>query len=672
MNSNFCTATYQDYKICEQLEKITHQQSSLLQSINKIRLSLDFSTILEVATQEVRKLFNAESVIICRVESSNNFLHQCGILAEDSLAKFESLVSHLNLNLTQIEPYVSQSNPLEEESVLAENSQIYVCRENCENLNDKNHLQANYQAKAGLIVSLIQNNSTWGFLCVYQYSQTRNWLKDEIENISYIASHLNTAIAQAEAFQTVQNQLAHLERIIATQSNQIVQDEARFLKLSETEAKLQEKEQFLRSIYDGVEHLIFVTDILENGEYRLAGWNLPVEHAVGLSGTQVAGKTLEEVFDSEQAKSIKQDYQQCLDADNSVVYEECRILKGEETWWLTTLNPLRNIQGRIYRLVGTTFNISDRKQAEKELRDSENQIRQQAQQLEEALRELQWTQTQMIQNEKMSSLGQMVAGVAHEINNPVNFIYGNIIYINESMQDLLELVDLYQKYYPEPILEIIAKTEDIDLEFFQEDLSKTINSMMLGTKRIKEIVKSLRTFSRLDEAECKTADVHEGIDSTLMILQNRLKASAECPEIQVLKNYGDLPLIECYAGQLNQVFMNIITNSIDALEEQNVKRAFKDIRQNPNIISIVTEMLERENVVQIKIFDNGTGIPKNIQNRIFDPFFTTKAVGKGTGLGMSISYKIITETHKGSLRCVSSPGEGTEFIIKIPVTQGIT
>lgn len=286
--------------------------------------------------------------------------------------------------------------------------------------------------------------------------------------------------------------------------------------------------------------------------------------------------------------------------------------------------------------------------------------------LKQLLEELHRTQTQMVQSEKMSSLGQLVAGVAHEINNPVNFIHGNLEHLNTYTQDLIRLVQAYEKVIPDPPAALQETLEEIDLAFLAEDLQKILKSMRIGTGRIREIVLSLRNFSRLNEAEFKPADIHEGIDNTLLILQHRLKSKAERPEIQVIKEYGDLPMVECYPGQLNQVFMNLITNSIDALEEANQTRSFQEISEHPNVIQIKTQLSDPD-WATILISDNGTGIPESVRSRLFDPFFTTKPVGKGTGLGLSISYQIVVDKHKGEMYCESTPGQGTTFVIRIPV-----
>jgi GAF domain-containing protein len=300
-----------------------------------------------------------------------------------------------------------------------------------------------------------------------------------------------------------------------------------------------------------------------------------------------------------------------------------------------------------------------------------DQRRQQATQLTEMLENLQRTQSQLIQTEKMSGLGQLVAGVAHEINNPVNFINGNLLHARQYAVELLSLIKLYQQHYPDPPPEVRDRQETIDLDFIAEDLPKIMSSMQLGADRIRQIVLSLRNFSRTDQAEVKPVDIHEGIDSTLLILGHRLRAGIDSPAIEVVKEYGQLPEVLCYPGQLNQVFMNILTNAIDALEERDQTRSLSNIQDSPSRILIRTQIVSPEDKSQacvvIRIADNGPGMHETTQARLFDPFFTTKPIGRGTGLGLSISYQIIREKHQGNLRCLSKLGKGTEFQIQIPL-----
>jgi len=285
-----------------------------------------------------------------------------------------------------------------------------------------------------------------------------------------------------------------------------------------------------------------------------------------------------------------------------------------------------------------------------------------------AYEDLQKMQIKLIQSEKMSGLGQLAAGIAHEINNPINFIAGNLGYAQEYAHNLLKIIHLYQEDYVIPTPRIQTAIDEIELDFLEEDFIKILNSINLGTQRIQEIVKSMRIFSRVDEAEVKTVNIHEGIDSTLTLLHHRLKVKPDHPEIELIKEYGQLPQVECHAGQLNQVFMNIISNAIDALDESNQQRSFAEIQQHPNRIQISTKVID-DNWVAIHISDNGRGVCETVGPKLFDPFFTTKPIGKGTGLGLSISYQIIVEKHGGRLYCQPVSGKGIEFVIEIPIRQ---
>ena len=350
---------------------------------------------------------------------------------------------------------------------------------------------------------------------------------------------------------------------------------------------------------------------------------------------------------------------------------ECKVIlknyrkDGTTFWNCFSISPVRDRTGKLTHFIGVQRDITQSKQAEEALHKSEAQSREQAAQLAAALKELKATHSQLVQSEKMSSLGLLIAGVAHEINNPVSFIHGNLSHLKDYTQDLFHHLELYEQHYPNPVEEIQQEREDNDLDFLAEDLPRILSSMSVGVDRICQIVQSLRNFSRHDDSQMKPVNLHEGIDSTLLILNHRLKGNGEKPPIQIVKEYGNLPPVECFAGPINQVFMNILSNAIDALEDARSKQTNQQMPEIASQVRICTEVVGK--FVEIKIADNGPGITEEVKERIFDTFFTTKPIGKGTGMGLSISYQIIVERHKGELSCNSELGKGTEFTIRLPL-----
>lgn len=466
--------------------------------------------------------------------------------------------------------------------------------------------------------------------------------------------------------------------------NQRLQKEIETRKL--LEQKLRTSEAQMRAIFEAMSDIVLVItiddELLRNVEI------IPTSNiSLYKNQTELVSQTVEQFFQGENTKIWLTHVLESLNTQQIVSFDYSLSLDNDEYWFAASISPISG-----HQVLWVARDISERqaalrerKRAEEALKKSEEQERQKARELEKTLAELKITQAQLLLSEKMASLGSLVAGIAHEINNPNNFIHGNIEPAKNYAQDLLELILLYRQNYPQPVREISQKIEEIDLDFMAEDFPELLNSMNTGATRISKIVESLRKFSHLDEASSQKVDIHTEIDNTLFLLQHRLQQTSHL-QIRVLKKYTQLPKIECYPSQLNQVFMNILANSIDALEEKNQKKektqkksisslntddtnlsvkTSVEISSIPTIV-ICTEIINSQQVC-IRIIDNGIGMTEEVKKYIFDPFFTTKSVGKGTGMGLSVSYQIIVENHHGQLQCVSTQGEGTEFIITIPI-----
>ncbi|MEG4341872.1 PAS domain S-box protein [Microcoleus sp. A003_D6] len=434
---------------------------------------------------------------------------------------------------------------------------------------------------------------------------------------------------------------------------------------AQVEEALRQSEAKLRLILENMPVMLIAVDADRN----IIVWNRESERVLGYSTAELVGNQQAIQLLMPDVNYRKQIFKKVVELGHNFRDLEVEIKAADGS--IKTI-AWSNVSADFYvpgwDFWGIGVDVTERTAAELALRESEAQLREQAAQLEIAYHALTHTQAQLVQSEKMSSLGQLVAGVAHEINNPVSFIFGNVSYAKDYTNDLLRVLELYRAAYPEPTAEIQAELEAIELEFIQEDLPNLLDSMAVGAVRIQEIVKSLRTFSRLDEADFKAVNLHEGIDSALMIIAHRLNPQGDKLAISIIKEYGNLPQVECYSGQLNQVFMNLLINAIDAVEERERNSQSAGGSSSVPTIKIRTEVMEGERV-KIAIADSGTGIPESMQQRLFDPFFTTKPVGKGTGLGLAISYEIVVKKHQGKLLCNSELGIGTEFAIEIPIRQ---
>ncbi len=518
------------------------------------------------------------------------------------------------------------------------------------------------------------------------------WKPEEISLAKALSYHFSMAIHQQQMYEQVQTLNTNLESRVKEQTaelekslrlTKVIKQVTEQIRSSlDLKATLQAIVQEVRPLLNADRVIIYqlmgefggevtVEDI--NGEWpSVLGMNAPLEcFPDEMARLYFRGKTRAiNNVSTESLSDCNREFLQNIQVQANLVVP---IKISQELWGLLIAHQChapRNWQDTeidlLQRLADQAAIAIQQAELYEKSCNAEIKAKAKAAQLEKALLELQETQSQLIQTEKMSSLGQLVAGVAHEINNPVNFIYGNLSHANDYIQQLLELLDLYKLHYPHPHDQIHSLIEVIDLDFLVEDLPKTISSMQIGTDRIRSIVLSLRNFSRLDEAENKPVNIHEGIDNTLLILQHRIKASANLTSVEIIKNYGDLPRIECFAGQMNQVFMNILSNAIDALEESRIVMKIQNSLPQPTIW-ISTQISTDQSHLLIRFADNGMGMKKEVQKRIFDPFFTTKSVGKGTGLGLAISYQIVVEKHGGSMECISEIRKGTEFLIEIPL-----
>lgn len=624
----------------------TERQKALTAVITRIRRSLDLTEIFQTTAIEMRGLLKADRVGVFRFDPKTSWEGE--FVSEDVGATFPSAlgikVYEHCFGADSIDHY-QQGNTFTSHDVYDhEHFNPGLKTYHVE-------LLKQFKVRANIVTPMIKGDRLWGLLCIHQCEAPRQWQPGEIEFVSQIADQLGVALAQNDHLQQVQLQSAQLAESAVLE-------------------RAINRQQLLAQTIEQIRHSLDIQTIFQTtitavrkllGVERIAIYRFNPDW----SGRFVADSIVEETLTMPQVLtstplSIQPDNLETVPRHETFV----PISQGETLWGL--LVAYQPSHARVWQPEETSLLAQVGTQLGIALQQAEllQQTQRQTVELKQALKDLKQTQAQLIQGEKMAGLGQLVAGVAHEINNPMNFIAGNLVHVEEYAKRLMRSTALYQYQYPQVSSELRTDLEKLDLDFVLEDMPKTINSMKVGADRIRQIVLSLRNFSRLDEAEVKSVDLNEGIDSTLLILGHRLRGSSEGLPIKIVKRYGILPLISCHPAQLNQVFMNLIGNAIDALSTNRMRANAPNIEQNAEI-QIVTEVMN-SNVI-VRILDNGVGIPEHVRLRIFDPFFTTKEVGKGTGLGLSISYQIVVDKHQGAIACNTRSIGGTEFVITLPI-----